>query len=219
MFRTRRVLPLVLAVLFGGCAAETGGGEGEEAASEGPADLDPRPVVIFETSLGRIVMQLDREKAPRTVANFITHLNFGFYNGLMFHRVMPDFMIQTGLLTPDLQTRKSPAAFLQNEGDNGLKNVRGAVGMARGKDPNSAKTEIFINVKDNPRLDSTEDEWGYAVFGKVVEGMDVVDQIRKLKTQERGRFENVPVEPPVIDTAYVATDYVVKDDTAASSGQ
>ena len=217
MFPTKRVLPLVLAVLFGGCAA--GGGEGEEAASEAPADPDLQPVVILETSLGRIVMQLDREKAPKTVANFITHVNLGFYNGLMFHRVMPDFMIQTGLLTANLERRGSPAAFLENEGDNGLKNVLGAVGMARGKDPHSAKTEIFINVKDNPRLDSTEDEWGYAVFGRVVEGMDVVEQIRTLKTDQRGRFENVPVEPAVIDTAYVATDYVVKDETVTSSGQ
>ena len=143
MFPTKRVLPLVLAVLFGGCAA--GGGEGEEAASEAPAETDSHPVVILETSLGRIVMQLDREKAPKTVANFLTHVNFGFYNGLMFHRIMPDFMIQTGLLTANLERRASPAAFLDNEGDNGLKNVLGAVGMARGKDPHSAKTEIFIN--------------------------------------------------------------------------
>lgn len=111
-----------------------------------------------------------------------------------------------GLLTENYERRLSPVAFLQNEGDNGLKNVRGAVAMARGSDPHTAKTEFFINVKDNAQLDTNEDVWGYCVFGHVIEGMDVVDRIRRVPVRDRGTRESVPVDPIVIDTAYVAVD-------------
>lgn len=195
-----------LAVLSAACAAPAdreAADETESTMSVEVADADPTPTVVLETTKGRIVIELNRTLAPRSVNNFVTHVNLRFYNGLMFHRVMPNFMIQAGLLTADLVRRSSPAAFVQNESDNGLLNVRGAVSMARGRDPHSAKTEFFINVVDNPVLDPSEAEWGYAVFGKVIEGMDVVDVIRAVETGQRGRFEDVPLEPVVIDSAYV----------------
>jgi cyclophilin family peptidyl-prolyl cis-trans isomerase len=156
--------------------------------------------------MGRIVMELDQRAAPATVTNFVTHVNQQFYKGLIFHRVRPEFMIQAGLLTENYERRLSPAAYLMNEGDNGLSNVRGAVSMARGSDPHTAKTEFFINVDDNPQLDTTEEEWGYCVFGHVIEGMDIVDRIKQVPTRDRGTRESVPVDAIVIDTAYVAVD-------------
>jgi TPR repeat protein len=168
--------------------------------------LDMTPTVVLETTMGRIVMELDRERAPMTVGNFITHLNQGFYDGLIFHRIMPNFVIQAGLLTADYVPRTSPAPFLQNEGDNGLKNLRGTIAMARGTDPHTAKVEFFINVKDNPQLDTDEEEWGWGVFGKVIEGLDVVDRIREVPTMSLGTREDVPAEAVVIERCYVTTE-------------
>ncbi len=207
MIASRKVaLPIALVLVMVGCGAEGGGGEAQSEAQAEPAGPDMTPTVVLETSMGRIVMELDREKAPRTVANFLAHMQGGFYNGLIFHRVMPDFMIQAGLLTADYAPRRSTMAYLQNEGDNGLLNARGSVAMARGSDPHSAKAEFFINVKDNAQLDTDEDEWGYAVFGRVVEGMDIVDAIRKVPTRARGKREDVPVDPITIERAYVAEE-------------
>jgi cyclophilin family peptidyl-prolyl cis-trans isomerase len=152
-------------------------------------------------------MQLDREKASESVANFLRHVNSGFYNGLVFHRVKPNFMIQAGVLTADMQRRVSTVFPVANEADNGLENVRGAVAMARTSDPHSATSEFFINLIDNPGLDfreQTPQGWGYAVFGRVVEGMDVVDAVAAIPTTRRGRYADLPVEPTVIDSAYVA---------------
>ncbi len=173
------------------------------AASAGTA-ADSLPVVVLETSKGRIVMQLDRRKAPRSVENFITHVNGRFYDGLTFHRVIQGFMIQGGSVTADNQQRLSSAPPVPNEADNGLKNVRGAVALARTADPNSGGTQFFINLVDNPRLDfraKTVEGWGYAVFGRVTQGMDVVDSIGAVRT----RPDDVPVQPVVITRAYVDT--------------
>lgn len=153
-------------------------------------------------------MELDREKAPESVANFLRHVNSGFYDGLVFHRVKPNFMIQAGVLTADMQRRVSTVFPVANEADNGLENVRGAVAMARTPDPHSATSEFFINLIDNPDLDfreQTAQGWGYAVFGRVVEGMDVVDAVAAIATSRRGRYADLPVEATVIDSAYVAS--------------
>jgi cyclophilin family peptidyl-prolyl cis-trans isomerase len=206
----KKVLPIALLLTFAACAAETGDGE---PAEEPVADASPReaaaatdhPLCVLETSMGTIVMELDRENAPRSVNNFEVHVNAGFYNGLQFHRVMPNFVIQAGLLTADYAPRRSSAAFLQNEGDNGLKNLRGTLAMARGTDPHSAKSEFFINVKDNPQLDTDEDEWGWAVFGKVIQGLDVVDQIKDVPTRTRGTREDIPQDAVMISRAYMTT--------------
>lgn len=199
----RVVLPAFTAFLMAACAPGEADTDVEEAP---PPPPDSTPTVVFETSMGRIVMELDQRTAPATVTNFVRHVGQQFYKGLIVHRVRENFMIQMGLLTENYERRLSPAAMLQNEGDNGLLNVRGAVAMARGGDPHTAKTEFFINVKDNPQLDTSEETWGYAVFGRVIEGMDVVDAIRVVPVRDRGTRESVPVDAIVIDTAYVAVD-------------
>ncbi len=202
--RKRFVLPAVMAFLVAGCLPEQADTDVEEEQPQAPPDSTP--TVVLETTMGRIVMELDQRAAPATVTNFLRHVNQQFYKDLIFHRVRPEFMIQAGLLTDNYERRISPAAFVQNEGDNGLSNERGSVAMARGADPHSAKTEFFINVDDNPQLDTDEEEWGYCVFGHVIEGMDVVDRIKDVPTRTRGTRESVPVDPIVIDAAYVAED-------------
>ena len=182
----RMVLPACAAFLVAACAPEQADTGAEEAP---PPPPDSTPTVVFETTVGRIVMELDQRAAPATVTNFVRHVSQQFYKGLIIHRVRPNFMVQMGLLTANYERRLSPAAMLMNEGDNGLLNVRGAVAMARGTDPHTAKTEFFINVKDNPQLDTNEETWGYCVFGHVIEGMDVVDRIRQVPTRDRGTRE------------------------------
>jgi len=202
-------LPMVIALGLAGCAADSGEGGAAEAeqetAASAPAETDMHPVVVLETNMGTITLELDREKAPKSVANFLVHVGVGFYDGQIFYRILGSpKVIQAGLLTADYAPRRSSAAFLQNEGDNGLLNKRGTVAMARGADPHSAKSEFFINVADNPQLDTTEEKWGWAVFGKVIEGMDVVDAIAALPTRTRGTRDYVPEEPlPVIERCYV----------------
>jgi cyclophilin family peptidyl-prolyl cis-trans isomerase len=140
--------------------------------------------VQLNTSLGPITLELADDQAPKSVANFLTYARDGFYNGTIFHRVIGDFMIQGGGFTTDFQ-QKPTRAPVPNEANNGLKNLRGTVAMARTSDPNSATAQFFINVKDNPPLDHrspTPQGWGYAVFGKVVSGMDTVDKIRQVAT-------------------------------------
>ncbi len=197
------VLPAVVALLVAACAPEQADTDAEEAVQAPP---DSTPTVVFETSMGRIVMVLDQAAAPATVANFVRHVGQGFYNGLIIHRVRSNFMIQMGLLTEGYERRISPAAMLQNEGGNGLSNVRGAVAMAHAADPHTGKTEFYINVKDNPQLDTTEEKWGWCVFGHVIEGMDVVDLIKEVPVRDRGTRESVPVDPIVISSASVAVD-------------
>ena len=164
------------------------------------------PKVEMQTSLGRIVIELDEAKAPATVKNFVAYVNEGFYNGTVFHRVIPNFMIQGGGFTADM-AQKPTKAPIQNEAKNGLKNARGTIAMARTQDPHSATAQFFINHIDNIMLDyPSRDGWGYAVFGKVTEGMDVVDKIAQVKTGNRGGHQNVPAEPVVIQSAKVISD-------------
>jgi len=158
--------------------------------------------VKLATSAGDIVIELDAAKAPKTVENFVTYVKAGHYNGTVFHRVIPTFMIQGGGMTADMKekTTRAPIAL---ESKNGLSNVRGSVAMARTGDPNSATAQFFINVQDNAFLDqpNSRDGNGYAVFGKVVQGMDVVDKIRTVPTSSQGPHQNVPVEPVIIKKA------------------
>jgi peptidyl-prolyl cis-trans isomerase B (cyclophilin B) len=173
-----------------------------------PPDVgNPSPQVVLETNLGKIVMELDREAAPNTVDNIIEHVENGFYDGLLFHRVRPNFMIQTGSFTSGLAQRQSPKPPLRNEANNGLKNVRGSVAMARTTDPHSATAGFYINLVNNPNLDFTAETasgWGYTVFGEVIEGMDVVDAIAEIQTEARPPvFEALPLQPVIIEKAYV----------------
>ena len=159
--------------------------------------LSDNPQVIMETSKGTIVLEVFPDEAPETVKNFLKYVRWGHYDGTIFHRVIPDFMIQGGGLTPDMKkmTTEMP---IKNEADNGLKNKRGTVAMARTPDPHSATDQFFINLKNNGFLNyksKTAQGWGYTVFGKVSKGMDVVDAISDVKTAKNGVMSNVPVEP------------------------
>ncbi len=157
--------------------------------------------VKITTNLGDIVIELDEEKAPVTTANFKQYVEEGFYDGLIFHRVIPGFMIQGGGFMPDMM-QKATREPIENEANNGLRNDRGTIAMARTNDPHSASAQFFINVKDNNFLDYPgHDGWGYAVFGKVVEGMDTVDKIEKVETGTKAGHQDVPVEPVVIEKA------------------
>lgn len=170
------------------------------------APPDPTPTVVMETNMGRIVMELDRETAPRTVDNFERHVRIGFYDGLTFHRVRAGWMIQGGAYTPEFAQRRSSAPPVRNESDNGVKNTRGTVAMARKLDPHSATTQFFINLIDSPGLDYNEAKdipWGYAVFGRVTEGMDIADAISKVTVRRRGEHEAVPVEPVTINRMFI----------------
>lgn len=157
--------------------------------------------VVLQTSLGDITLELDAEKAPETVANFLRYVDAQFYDGTIFHRVIPHFMIQGGGFAAGLKP-KATQPPVKNEAQNGLRNVRGAIAMARTNDPHSATSQFFINVTDNDFLDYPgQDGWGYCVFGKVTAGMDVVDAIRKVATKTVAPHENVPVQDVVIRTA------------------
>ncbi len=162
------------------------------------------PVVVFETSKGEIKLELNAEKAPKTVANFLEYVDEGHYNGTIFHRVIANFMIQGGGFDEGMR-EKDTRDPIENEADNGLQNEKGAVAMARTSDPHSATAQFFINTVDtNGFLDHTAKSgqgWGYCVFGKVVEGLDVVDQIRQVDTGRKGMHQDVPVEPVTINTA------------------
>ena len=162
------------------------------------------PRVLLATSLGDITLQLDPEKAPKTVANFLDYVKAGHYDGTVFHRVMDGFMIQGGGFTPDMM-QKPTKAPIPLESRNGLKNERGTVAMARTNVPDSATSQFFINVVDNAMLDqpNSRDGNGYAVFGKVVAGMDVVDRIRKVETTRVGPHQNVPATPVLIRSATI----------------
>ncbi|MBF0309258.1 MAG: peptidylprolyl isomerase [Magnetococcales bacterium] len=147
--------------------------------------------------MGDIVLELDREKAPITVENFVTYVRDGFYNDTIFHRVIPGFMIQGGGMDAQMK-QKSTRAPIRNEADNGLKNLRGTICMARTQEINSATAQFFINLKDNDFLDHGRRDFGYAVFGKVVKGMDIVDRIAAVRTGNKGGHQDVPVEPVTI---------------------
>jgi len=164
-------------------------------------------IVNMETSLGTIVIDLDDEKAPDTVRNFIAYVQGGFYNGTIFHRVIDDFMIQGGGFTSDMRQKEVNRPAIKNEADNNLKNEKYSIAMARTVDPHSASAQFFINVKDNDFLNhknKTQSGWGYAVFGKVAEGADIVDKIKAVPTGMRAGYRDVPVEPVLIIKVTVA---------------
>jgi cyclophilin family peptidyl-prolyl cis-trans isomerase len=164
------------------------------------------PSIEMQTSMGTIVIELDSEKAPVTVKNFLHYAKDGFYNGSIFHRVMDGFMIQGGGFTKDMG-EKPTAGQIINESQNGLKNQRGTIAMARRADPNSASSQFFINHKDNSsQLDYPLNGGGYTVFGKVTLGMEVVDKIARVPTGNRGMHQNVPLEPVVIQSVKIITD-------------
>ena len=191
------VLVTVLFVVAGAARAET------TAAPEAPMTDQPR--VQLQTNHGTIVLELDAAKAPKTVESFLGYVRDGFYDGTVFHRVIPGFMIQGGGFTSDLR-QKETGPPVPNEADNGLKNRRGTIAMARTSDPHSATAQFFVNLVDNRPLDHTDKSrsgWGYAVFGEVVEGMDVVDRIAAVPTGNAGGQQNVPRQPVVIESATV----------------
>lgn len=161
------------------------------------------PTVEMQTSAGTIIIELDSAKAPKTVQNFVQYAKEGFYDGTVFHRVIPGFMIQGGGFTPAME-QKSASRTVENEAKNGLKNQRWTIAMARTGDPHSASAQFFINHQDNAALNYPgSDGWGYAVFGKVTQGTEVVDRIAKVPTGMRGRYENVPLEAVVIQSVKI----------------
>jgi len=159
------------------------------------------PHVRFETTEGTIVLELDGRRAPITVGNFLELINSGYFDGTIFHRVVPDFVVQGGGFTPGFKLKESDEVIF-NESGNGLRNMRGTIVMARQEDPHTAKAQFFINVSDNSSLDPQPTRWGFAVFGYVIEGMEVVDKISNVPTGPGGKFAtDVPIVPVVIKTA------------------
>ncbi len=165
----------------------------------------PKPVVVLDTSLGQVWVMLDPDAAPATVANFLAYVEAGSYDGTVFHRVIPGFMAQGGGFDMAM-VRRDTRAPVMNEADNGLRNARGTIAMARTGDPHSATSQFFINLKDNAFLDHTSKTpqgWGYCVFGKVVRGMDVVDSMAAVPTTSKGMMQDVPSTPIVIQRASI----------------
>ncbi|TDV70246.1 peptidylprolyl isomerase [Pseudomonas sp. LP_7_YM] len=160
----------------------------------------PAPHILLDTSLGQIEIELNQDKAPVSTANFLKYVDSNFYSNTIFHRVIPGFMVQGGGFTAQMM-QKPTNDPIKNEADNGLHNVRGTVAMARTSDVNSATSQFFINVVDNEMLDHGGRDFGYAVFGKVVKGMDVVDTIVNSRTGTKNGMQNVPVDPILIKSA------------------
>ena len=159
--------------------------------------------VRMTTNMGNITLELDAEKAPKTVANFIDYVNKGHFSNTIFHRVIKDFMVQGGGFEPGMKQKETDVT-VENEGKNGLKNDKYTVAMARTSAPHSASAQFFINTKDNAFLNYPgQDGWGYAVFGKVTEGQDIVDQMNAVKTSRTGMHSDVPVDPIIIEKAEV----------------
>jgi len=190
------MLTAVLMSLATGCQPTT-------KETDMQAKAAPAARVTFQTTMGVIVVELDYARAPATSANFARYVSEGFYNGVIFHRIIPGYVVQGGGFTAQM-VQKSTHEPIPNEAANGLKNLRGTISMARGTNPASATCQFFINLKDNTNLDYVESKnAGYAVFGKVVEGMDVVDAMAAVKTQTVGMHQNVPVEPIIIQSASI----------------
>ncbi|ACZ78622.1 MULTISPECIES: peptidylprolyl isomerase A [Dickeya] len=158
--------------------------------------------VLLTTTAGNIELALDDQKAPISVKNFVDYVNSGFYNGTIFHRVIPGFMVQAGGFSSDMK-QKATNPPIKNEADNGLRNLRGTIAMARTSEKDSATSQFFINVADNAFLDHGQRDFGYAVFGKVVKGMEVADKISQVQTDNVGPYQNVPTKPIVIQSAKV----------------
>lgn len=186
----------LLGVLLAGCNAV------EDESNEQERNV---VMVLMKTSMGDIKLELEPDKAPKTVTNFVSYVEAGHYNGTIFHRVINDFMIQGGGFDEAMNQKPAPST-VENEADNGLANDLGTIAMARTSDPHSASAQFFINVKDNDFLNfrsKTPQGWGYCVFGKVVEGMDVVNAIKQVPTGTKGMFSDVPVEPVFIESVEV----------------
>ena len=165
----------------------------------------PTAHVTIATTVGQMTLELDTDKAPKTVENFLSYANSGFYDGTIFHRVINNFMIQGGGFTADME-QKPTQAPVDNESNNGLKNERGTIAMARTQDPHSATAQFFINVQDNDFLNHTGENmqgWGYAVFGKVTQGEEVLDKIRSVQTGSQGGHQDVPTDPIIIESISV----------------
>lgn len=172
------------------------------AVAEHPT-VDEPPRVVLKTTMGDIVLELYPDRAPKTVANFLGYVDEGFYDGTLFHRVIDGFMIQGGGFTPEM-VRKETRPPIINEADNGLRNSTGTIAMARTREPHSATAQFFINTADNDFLDfraRTPQGWGYAVFGKVIEGMEVVNRIKSVPTTARAGHRDVPETPVIIERA------------------
>ena len=168
----------------------------------------PAAYVMMTTTVGPITIELDADSAPKTVENFLSYVAGGFYDGTIFHRVIDNFMIQGGGFTADME-QKSTQAPIENEANNGLTNQRGTIAMARTQDPHSATAQFFINVQDNDFLNHTGENmqgWGYAVFGKVTDGEDVLDKIRGVQTGSQAGHQDVPVEPIIIESVAIIND-------------
>jgi len=163
-----------------------------------PQSKEDTTTVVMTTNLGAITILLFEKEAPISVKNFLAYVDSGFYSGLTFHRVIPGFMVQGGGFMKNLTKRQTILPPIKNESDNGMKNERGTLSMARTSDPHSATSQFFISVADNASLDISARGWGYAVFGKVIEGMDVVDKIVAVQTETRGPMKDVPVDPVII---------------------
>jgi cyclophilin family peptidyl-prolyl cis-trans isomerase len=186
-------------------AEEPAPAEEKSPAPPAPTSTGTNPMVEIRTSLGTMKVELYPDKAPKTVENFLQYAREGFYDGTVFHRVISGFMIQGGGFTPDM-SEKETRAPIENEASNGLKNVRGSLAMARTGDPHSASSQFFINTVDNPFLDFQDESvrgWGYAVFGKVVEGLETLDAIKKVSTGSRDGQDDVPLDPVVIESVRI----------------
>lgn len=191
----RKILGMVAALALGALVTTPAMSQNADAES-----AQEQTMVVFETTKGDITLELFPEEAPITVENFLSYVDEGFYDGTIFHRVIPGFMVQGGGFTPDMKQKQTKAP-IKNEADNGLKNKRGTLSMARTQDVNSATTQFFINVADNDFLDHGTRDFGYAVFARVVDGMDVVDSIVKVPTGRAGMHSDVPKEPVIIEKA------------------
>ena len=168
----------------------------------------PAAHILMTTTVGPMTLELDADSAPKTVENFLSYVSSGFYDGTIFHRVINNFMVQGGGFTADME-QKATQAPIENEANNGLKNARGTIAMARTQDPHSATAQFFINVQDNDFLNHTGENmqgWGYAVFGKVTEGEDVLDKIRCVQTGSHAGHQDVPVEPIIIESVAIISD-------------
>ncbi|MEX0731941.1 MAG: peptidylprolyl isomerase [Aquisalimonadaceae bacterium] len=190
------LIKTLMAMALAGMLSGTVAAQAETSDSrEGDA-----PMVVFETNYGNITLEMLSDEAPVTVENFLQYVDDGFFDGTIFHRVIPGFVIQGGGFTEDMN-QKETRAPIKNEADNGLKNSRGSLSMARTQQVNSATSQFFINLKDNAFLDHGTRDFGYAVFARVIEGMDVVDKIAGVNTGNRGMHQDVPVEPVVVEKA------------------
>ncbi len=195
----------LLAMSLMACNAADKATESNKTTQSHGDKMAVNPKIKIETTLGDITLELDATKAPTSTENFLSYVKDGHYDGTIFHRVIPNFMVQGGGMKPDMSEKKSKAS-IKNEANNGLKNLRGTVAMARTNDPHSASSQFFINVKDNAFLDHKSEDmqgWGYAVFGKVVDGMDVVDKIEKVETGTTGFHQDVPKDAVILNKVTV----------------